>query len=173
MKCFPMIVLKGEISNLKHFVSWWPRITCLLDSSLFGCVDYADNGEYWRSWYESATFRADCEELWMELKPLYTELHSYVLRKLKEKFPKGTFPASGHIPAHLLGELIIFTIKFFFLIMHGITCMSYQHYGFIMFGVFSYITHVCLYFTVCHLCVVRYSIQYICIVAASYGAVNF
>jgi len=68
--------------------------------------DYADNGEYWRSWYESGDmFPEICEALWLELKPLYVELHAYVLRKLKEKFPAGEFPAEGHIPAHLLGNM--------------------------------------------------------------------
>jgi len=66
---------------------------------------YSDNGAYWRSWYESDTFRQDVENLWVELRPLYEELHAYVLRKLKEKFPDGEFPAGGHIPAHLLGNM--------------------------------------------------------------------
>jgi len=66
---------------------------------------YEDNGAYWRSWYEMDTFPQMCEGLWMELKPLYEELHAYVLRKLKEKFPMGEFPTQGHIPAHLLGNM--------------------------------------------------------------------
>ena len=44
-----------------------------------------------------------CEDLWLELEPLYKELHAYVRRKLMEKFPMGEFPTEGHIPAHLLG----------------------------------------------------------------------
>ena len=66
---------------------------------------YEDNGAYWRSWYESDTFRQDCERLWIEVRPLYEQLHAYVRRKLQERYPTGTFPAEGHIPAHLLGEL--------------------------------------------------------------------
>jgi len=66
---------------------------------------YEDNGAYWRSWYESDTFRQECEQLWNEVRPLYEQLHAYVRRKLQERYPDGTFPAEGHIPAHLLGAL--------------------------------------------------------------------
>ena len=67
---------------------------------------YADNGAYWRSWYESDTFRQEIERLWNEVRPLYVQLHAYVRRKLQERYPTGTFPADGHIPAHLLGQCI-------------------------------------------------------------------
>jgi peptidyl-dipeptidase A len=66
---------------------------------------YDDNGAYWRSWYEMEDFPQMCEDLWLELEPLYKELHAYVRRKLMEKFPMGEFPTEGHIPAHLLGNM--------------------------------------------------------------------
>ncbi|ESO05113.1 hypothetical protein HELRODRAFT_111546 [Helobdella robusta] len=66
---------------------------------------YEDNGDYWRSWYESPTFRKDCEDLWLEIKPFYEQLHAYVRRKLQQKYPKLSFPKDGHIPAHLLGNM--------------------------------------------------------------------
>ena len=72
------------------------------------CIDisgYADNGEYWRSWYEDEQFRQECERLWNEVLPLYRDLHAYVRRKLQERYPQGTFPSEGHIPAHILGQI--------------------------------------------------------------------
>jgi peptidyl-dipeptidase A len=66
---------------------------------------FSDNGAYWRSWYESDTFRQECERLWNEIRPLYEQLHAYVRRKLQERYPTGTFPEEGHIPAHLLGNM--------------------------------------------------------------------
>lgn len=64
-----------------------------------------DTGEYWRSWYESPTFEEDLKNLLDELKPLYNSLHAYVRRKLQEQYQNKTFPESGHIPAHLLGNM--------------------------------------------------------------------
>merc|ERR1712226_215972 len=66
---------------------------------------YDDNGDNWRSWYEDESFREACETLWQQLRPLYEQLHAYVLRKLKQQYPEGTFPSEGHIPAHLLGNM--------------------------------------------------------------------
>jgi peptidyl-dipeptidase A len=66
---------------------------------------YSDNGDYWRSWYEDEAFRAECERIWIEVSPLYQQLHAYVRRKLQERFPAGNFPTEGHIPAHLLGNM--------------------------------------------------------------------
>ena len=67
---------------------------------------YADNGDYWRSWYEDPEFEAECARLWGEVKPLYEQLHAYVRRRLLERYPEyaDQFPASGHIPAHILGQ---------------------------------------------------------------------
>lgn len=66
---------------------------------------YEDNGDYWRSAYESDTFRQDCENLWLQLKPLYEQVHAYVRRKLKERYPTEPFAAEGHIPAHITGNM--------------------------------------------------------------------
>jgi peptidyl-dipeptidase A len=57
------------------------------------------------AWYEDEAFRAECERIWIEVSPLYQQLHAYVRRKLQERFPAGNFPTEGHIPAHLLGNM--------------------------------------------------------------------
>ncbi|KAH9498639.1 hypothetical protein Btru_007067 [Bulinus truncatus] len=66
---------------------------------------FKDGGEYWRSWYDSATFQEDIAQLYSQIQPLYEQLHAYVRRKLKGIYPKDKFPASGHIPAHILGNM--------------------------------------------------------------------
>ncbi|CAL1532569.1 unnamed protein product [Lymnaea stagnalis] len=66
---------------------------------------YNDAGEYWRSWYETPTFEEDVANLFAQVRPLYEQLHGYVRSKLKGVYGADKFPASGHIPAHLLGNM--------------------------------------------------------------------
>nr|XP_034299426.1 uncharacterized protein LOC117680950 isoform X1 [Crassostrea gigas] len=68
-------------------------------------LGYKDTGDYWRVAYESETFREDLEQLLEKLKPLYQELHTYVRKKLRNLYGDKNFPNSGHIPAHLLGNM--------------------------------------------------------------------
>lgn len=57
----------------------------------------------WRSDYESATFIQDMDSLWVQVKPLYDELHKYVAKKLKQKYGDKLNITDGLIPAHVLG----------------------------------------------------------------------
>ncbi|XP_067687134.1 uncharacterized protein [Haliotis asinina] len=66
---------------------------------------YEDTGAWWRSWYETDTFTQDLEQLFLQLEPLYIQLHAYTRRKLMEVYGKNVFPREGHIPAHLLGNM--------------------------------------------------------------------
>ncbi|KAM4692070.1 angiotensin-converting enzyme [Rhinophrynus dorsalis] len=66
---------------------------------------YADNGAYWRSWYETPTLEADLEQLYNELQPLYLNLHAYVRRALYKKYGEKRINLNGPIPAHLLGNM--------------------------------------------------------------------
>ncbi|KAH9498643.1 hypothetical protein Btru_007074 [Bulinus truncatus] len=72
---------------------------------------HKDAGEYWRSWYETPTFEEDLQNLLNQVRPLYELLHAYVRMRLKDIYPKDKFPASGHIPAHLLGCFFFFLFK--------------------------------------------------------------
>ncbi|XP_041431911.1 angiotensin-converting enzyme isoform X1 [Xenopus laevis] len=66
---------------------------------------YADNGAYWRSWYETPTLETDVEQLYEELQPLYLNLHAYVRRALYKKYGDKKINLKGPIPAHLLGNM--------------------------------------------------------------------
>lgn len=72
---------------------------------IFLLAGFNDTGEYWRSWYEASTFESDVKKLYDELLPLYEQLHAYVRHKLKNKYGTALFPDTGHIPAHLLGNM--------------------------------------------------------------------
>ena len=73
-------------------------------SYVFFVAGFVDAGAYWRHWYDSETFREECEEVLEQLRPLYQHLHAYVRNKLKERYSTHSFPSEGHIPAHLLGR---------------------------------------------------------------------
>ncbi|GAV03331.1 hypothetical protein RvY_13773-2 [Ramazzottius varieornatus] len=73
---------------------------------------YADQGELWRSGYTEdslnvtdAVIQKDLNDLWLQIQPLYRELHAYVRRKLIEKLPNEELSSTGPIPAHLLGDM--------------------------------------------------------------------
>ena len=68
-------------------------------------LGFADMGAMWRSKYDmpADAFPAEMDRLWDQVKPLYLSLHAYVRWKLREKYG-DLVPASGPIPAHLLGN---------------------------------------------------------------------
>ncbi|NWW44331.1 ACE enzyme, partial [Pedionomus torquatus] len=66
---------------------------------------YTDNGAYWRSLYETPTFEEDLERLYLQLQPLYLNLHAYVRRALYKKYGAEHINLKGPIPAHLLGNM--------------------------------------------------------------------
>lgn len=66
---------------------------------------HADNGAYWRSWYETPTLESDVERLYHELQPLYLNLHAFVRRALYKKYGDQKINLKGPIPAHLLGNM--------------------------------------------------------------------
>uniref|UniRef100_A0A8D0GV64 Angiotensin-converting enzyme n=1 Tax=Sphenodon punctatus TaxID=8508 RepID=A0A8D0GV64_SPHPU len=66
---------------------------------------HTDNGAFWRSLYETPTFEADLERIWLQLQPLYLNLHAYVRRALYKKYGAEHANPKGPIPAHLLGNM--------------------------------------------------------------------
>jgi peptidyl-dipeptidase A len=69
-------------------------------------LGFKDTGAMWRSKYDMPAddFAREVDRLWEQVKPLYVSLHSYVRWKLREKYG-DVVPASGPIPAHLLGNI--------------------------------------------------------------------
>ena len=69
-------------------------------------LGFQDNGAMWRSKYDMApdAFAAELDRLWEQVRPLYLSLHAYVRARLREKYG-DLVPASGPIPAHLLGNM--------------------------------------------------------------------
>lgn len=70
-------------------------------------LGYADVGAMWRSGYDMTPeqFAAETQRLWEETKPLYLALHTYVRRKLNEKYGDAVQPRTGPIRADLLGNM--------------------------------------------------------------------
>lgn len=66
-----------------------------------------DAGAIWRSGYDMSAeaFSAEVERLWGQVEPLYEALHCHVRDRLNAKYGDAVVPASGLIPAHLLGNM--------------------------------------------------------------------
>ncbi|MBM4782896.1 MAG: M2 family metallopeptidase [Archangiaceae bacterium] len=86
-----------------------PHYARLVELSNEGAKEIAakDLGELWRSAYDMspAEFEAETDRLWTQVKPLYDQLHCYVRGKLSAKYGADKVPATGPIPAHLLGNM--------------------------------------------------------------------
>ena len=69
-------------------------------------LGFADNGAMWRSKYDMTpdAFAQELDRLWEQVRPLYLSLHAYVRSRLREKYGEAV-PATGPIPAHLLGNM--------------------------------------------------------------------
>ncbi|XP_069808556.1 angiotensin-converting enzyme [Dendropsophus ebraccatus] len=76
-----------------------------LSNQAYRLDGFKDTGEYWRSWYTSSTFEDDLEQLYIQLEPLYLNLHAFVRRKLYERYGAKYINLKGPIPAHLLGNM--------------------------------------------------------------------
>ena len=69
-------------------------------------LGFKDNGAMWRAKYDMPpdAFAGELDRLWEQVRPLYLSLHAYVRARLREKYGDAV-PASGPIPAHLLGNM--------------------------------------------------------------------
>ena len=73
-------------------------------------MGYGDAGVLWRSIYDMPPdqFDKDLDRVWAQLEPFYKSLHAYVRRQLNAKYGSSVVPPTGLIPAHLLGNILIF-----------------------------------------------------------------
>jgi peptidyl-dipeptidase A len=69
-------------------------------------LGFADTGAMWRLKYDmpAEEFTREVDRLWDQVRPLYVSLHAYVRMKLHERYGEAV-PASGPLPAHLLGNI--------------------------------------------------------------------
>ncbi len=70
-------------------------------------LGFADTGAMWRSNYDmpAEEFAETMDKLWLDVKPLYDELHTYVRGKLNEKYGDAVQAETGPIRADLLGNM--------------------------------------------------------------------
>jgi len=70
-------------------------------------IGFPDAGAQWRSAYDMPpdAFAAETDRLWSQLRPLYEGLHCYVRSRLAKVYGADKVPATGPIPAHLLGNM--------------------------------------------------------------------
>ncbi|ODP38344.1 M2 family metallopeptidase [Sphingomonas turrisvirgatae] len=70
-------------------------------------LGFKDVGAMWRSNYDMSPeeFAKLTDKLWLEVKPLYESLHTYVRWKLNEKYGDTVQPKTGPIRADLLGNM--------------------------------------------------------------------
>ena len=69
-------------------------------------IGYNDLGHLWKSKYDMApeAFEDVLENLWLQVRPLYQELHCYARTQLSAKYPEK-FDPTGPVPAHLFGNM--------------------------------------------------------------------
>jgi peptidyl-dipeptidase A len=70
-------------------------------------LGFQDLGVLWRSKYDMPPdeFARELDRLYEQVRPLYTSLHTYVRRRLRETYGPQVVPERGPIPAHLLGNM--------------------------------------------------------------------
>jgi peptidyl-dipeptidase A len=70
-------------------------------------LGFADTGAMWRSGYDMPAddFAKLTDKLWLEVKPLYDELHTYVRTQLNKKYGDAVQAKTGPIRADLLGNM--------------------------------------------------------------------
>lgn len=70
-------------------------------------LGFKDTGAMWRAKYDMppGDFARELDRLWEQVRPLYVSLHAYVRSRLREKYGAAAVPATGPIPAHLLGNV--------------------------------------------------------------------
>lgn len=70
-------------------------------------LGFKDVGDLWRAGYDmpAAEFSTEVDRLWIQVKPLYNQLHCYVRAELNTKYGDAVQRKSGPIRADLLGNM--------------------------------------------------------------------
>jgi len=117
--------IEAEMGSLNHtpaeytemWASWHDRVGAPSKDEYVRMVEianqgakelgFSDVGAMWRSGYDMPPddFARMTDKLWLELKPLYESLHTYVRWKLNEKYGDAVQSKTGPIRADLLGNM--------------------------------------------------------------------
>jgi peptidyl-dipeptidase A len=93
----------------KFAPSMRPKYTRFVELANKGAreMGFADAGALWRSNYDMTPeeYSAELDRLWLQVRPLYLSLHTYVRSQLVKKYGPQAVPPDGPIPAHLLGNI--------------------------------------------------------------------
>jgi len=112
-----ILVTSRDPKELEEAWTGWHAIARPMKSDFTRFVDlqnqgarqlgFKDTGALWRSKYDMPPddFAAELDRLWEQVKPLYLSLHAYVRKRLVETYGPEVVPATGPIPAHLLGNM--------------------------------------------------------------------
>jgi peptidyl-dipeptidase A len=70
-------------------------------------IGFANVGDLWRSGYDMKpeAFEKETDRLWLQVKPLYDDLHCYVRSQLQKTYGTELVKDGQPIPAHLLGNM--------------------------------------------------------------------
>jgi len=70
-------------------------------------LGFRDLGAMWRSGYDMTPeeFAHEVDRLWLQVKPLYDQLHCLARRRLQQRYGRQLVPDGQPIPAHLLGNM--------------------------------------------------------------------
>ena len=70
-------------------------------------MGFADAGAMWRAGYDMPpdSFVAVVDKLWLQVRPLYVQLHAYVRRQLVARYGATLVPPNGMLPVQLLGNM--------------------------------------------------------------------
>jgi len=70
----------------------------------FFFLDFTSAAEMWLFPYESAAFSLQVEDVWVQVKPVFEQLHAYVRRKLRDLYGPERISKTAPLPAHVLGK---------------------------------------------------------------------
>ncbi len=70
-------------------------------------LGFEDLGQIWKGRYDlpSEEFVAEMDRLFVQVKPLYEQLHCYMRSRLSARYGADKVPATGPMPAHVLGNM--------------------------------------------------------------------
>lgn len=61
--------------------------------------------EAWVSAYGGSSFEKRAKEMFLQVRPLFEELHAFVRHGLTLRYGEKVVPSDGPIPMHLLGNM--------------------------------------------------------------------